>query len=249
MNDSQNDEKAAKCAIRNAKTKSAKQKLIARIARLVRQAGLTYPDWRYVAKHVRRKCELRPAKQPKRLPRVLTAEQFRAFYRIVDQADDAQHGLMLRLLFYTGVRVGELSRIEVADVDLETCKIFVRQGKGSKDRCVLFGRSFAVALRAHIANHPTNRWLFQTRRATRFSVRRVQQITKAYAERAGIVASPHSFRHACLTWLTRHSGMADAELQLLSGHERAETLRVYQHVAVDGDLQQKYEQAMRKIDL
>ena len=48
--------------------------------------------------------------------------------------EDVQHSLMLRLLFYTGVRVSELCNIQVADVDLETCKIRVNQGKGSKDQ-------------------------------------------------------------------------------------------------------------------
>ena len=83
---------------------------------------------------------------------------------MVDQADDVQHALMLRLFFYTGVRVSELCAIEVSHVDLENCKVFVDQGKGSKDRYVLFGKSFATALRAHIAAHPNNRRLFQTKR-------------------------------------------------------------------------------------
>ena len=59
----------------------------------------------------------------------------------MDQADDVQHALMLRLLFYTGVRVSELCNILVADVDLEACKIRINEGKGDKDRYVLFGKS------------------------------------------------------------------------------------------------------------
>ena len=227
----------------------AKSQIVAEFARIVRKYGLDYDGWRYIAKRVRQKCELRPAKRAKKLPRVLTADNFRLFYRVVDEADDVQHSLMLRLLFFTGVRVSELCRIEVADVDLENCKIFVNQGKGGKDRYVLFGKAFATALRTHIAAHPQNRWLFQTSRNTRFSTRRVQQIVKVYAERAEVKATPHSFRHQCLTWLTRHSGLADAEIQLISGHARRETLAVYQHVALDGELEGKYQEAMRKVDL
>jgi site-specific recombinase XerD len=51
---------------------------------------------------------------------------------------------------------------------------------------VLFGKTFATALRTHIAAHPNNRWLFQTRRNTRYTSRRVQQIVKQYAEQAGV---------------------------------------------------------------
>jgi len=237
------------CGSQKAKAKSPKARLVARIARLVKQAGLGYEDWRYIARQVRRKCDLRPAAKPKRLPRVLTADQFRAFYKAVDQASDVQHALMLRLLFYTGVRVSELCGIEVTDVDLENCKIFVNQGKGSKDRYVLFGKSFATALKTHIAAHPNNRWLFQTRRCGKFSTRRVQQLVKLYAERADVNATPHTFRHQAITWLTRTSGLADAELQLITGHARRETLAIYQHVAVDGQLADRYQQAMKEVGL
>jgi len=227
----------------------AKSKIVSQIARIVRKSGLGYDGWRYVSKKVRQVCDLRPAKKGRRLPRVLTAEEFRRFYQIVDRAEDVQHCLMLRLLFYTGVRVSELCRIQVSDVDLENCKIFVSQGKGSKDRVVLFGKGFATALRTHIAAHPHNRWLFQTRRATRYSTRRVEQIVKHYAEEAGVKCTPHTFRHQAISWLTRHSGMADAELQLITGHARRETLAIYQHVALDGQLEGKYQEAMGKVGL
>jgi integrase/recombinase XerD len=228
---------------------SAKSRLVARVSRLVRRAGLDYDGWRYISRRVRQECSLSPAKKRLRLPKVLTQEDFRRFYAFVDRADNVQHSLMLRLLFYTGVRVSELCNIEVGQVDLENCKIFIDQGKGSKDRYVLFGKSFATALRTHIAAHPDNRWLFQTRRSTRYSTRRVQQIVSAYAEKAGVKATPHTFRHQAITYLTRHSGLADAELQLITGHARRETLAIYQHVALDGDLEAKYQQAMKDADL
>ena len=193
--------------------------------------------------------DLRPAKKGRRLPRILNADDFRKFYIVVDQADDVQHALMLRLLFFTAVRVSELCNIEIGDIDLENCKIRINQGKGSKDRYVLFGKAFATALRTHIVAHPRNRWLFQTRLNKKFTTRRVQQIVKTYAEQAGVKATPHTFRHQAITWLTRHSGMADAELQLITGHARRETLAVYQHVALDGDLEKKYQETMRDVGL
>ena len=242
-------EKPSNCGSQNAKAKSPRARLIARVARLVKQFGLGYADWRYVARQVRRKCDLHPAAKPKRLPRVLTAEEFRRFYKVVDAAEDVQHALMLRLLFYTGVRVSELCGIEVANVDLEACKVFINQGKGAKDRYVLFGKSFSTTLRTHIAAHPTNRWLFQTRRCGKFSTRRVQQVVKLYAERAGVNATPHTFRHQAITFLTKNSGLADAELQLLTGHARRDTLQVYQHICVDGQLADRYQAAMKDAGL
>jgi integrase len=240
------DENDANCVTQNERAKS---EIVAQIARIVRRAGLDYVRWRYVAKQVRKQCDLRPAKKGRRLPRILNADDFRQFYQVVDRADNVQHALMLRLLFFTAVRVSELCNIAVPDVDLEACKIRINGGKGDKDRYVLFGKTFATALRTHMAAHPNNRWLFQTRRNTKYTTRRVQQIVKHYAGQAGVKASPHTFRHQAITWLTRHSGLADAELQLITGHARRETLAVYQHVALDGDLEQKYQEAMKKVDL
>jgi integrase len=232
-----------------ANAKSVKADLVQRIARLVRREGLDYETWRYVARRVRQACGLRPGKKPKRLPRVLTEDAFRRFYRAVDQAADVQHALMLRLLFYTGARVSELCNIAIQDVDLDNCKVRINDGKGRKDRYVLFGKSFATALRTHLAAHPKNRWLFQTRRNDKYTPRRVQQIVKQYATAAGVAATPHTFRHQAITWLTKRAGMADAELQLITGHARRETLAVYQHVAVDGQVAERYQQAMKDAGL
>lgn len=239
-------ENNADCESQNGKAKS---EIVSQVARIVRKAGLDYEGWRYIAKQVRQACELRPAKKGRRLPRILTAADFRKFYEVVDRADDVQHALMLRLLFFTGVRVSELCSIQVADVDLENCKIRINSGKGDKDRYVLFGKTFATALRTHVAAHPNNRWLFQTTRNSKFTTRRVQQIVKLYAEQADVMATPHTFRHQFITWLTRNSGLADAELQLITGHARRETLAIYQHVALDGDLERKFQEAMKLVDL
>ena len=239
-------ESTASFATQNEKAKS---KLVSQFAKIIRRAGLDYEGWRYIAKQVRKECSLSPAKKGRRLPKVLNADDFRHFYECVDRADDVQHSLMLRLLFQTAVRVSELCGIQVGDIDLENYKIRINGGKGDKDRYVLFGKSFSTALRTHIAAHPNNRWLFQTRRNTKYTTRRVQQIVKLYAEQAGVTATPHTFRHQCITWLTRYSGMADAELQLITGHARRETLAIYQHVALDGDLEAKFQEAMKKADL
>ena len=63
------------------------------------------------------------------------------------------------------------------------------------------------------------------------------------------MATPHTFRHQFITWLTRNSGLVDAELQLITGHARRETLAIYQHVALDGDLERKFQEAMKLVDL
>jgi integrase len=236
-------EKPANFAVRNAKAKLAR-----RIARLVRAAGLSYEDWRAVNKMVRRWAGLQRKKPARRLPNVLTDDAFKRFYRVVDDADDALHAVMLRLLFYTAVRVSELVSLRVEDVDLAGCRIRVNGGKGDKDRYVLFGKSFATTLRAYLASHPENVNLFESRLGTGFTARRVQQIVKRYADLAGVRATPHTFRHQAITWLTRQ-GMADSDLQLITGHASKATLAVYQHVALGKTTEERYNAAMKEVEL
>ena len=126
-------------------------------------------------------------------------------------------------------------------MDLENCKIFVNQGKGRRTATSCSARASPPPCVPTSPPIPHNRWLFQTRRCGKFSTRRVQQVVKLYAEQAGVNATPHTFRHQAITWLTKHSGLADAELQLITGHARRETLAIYQHVAVDGQLADKYQ--------
>lgn len=94
-----------------------------------------------------------------------------------------------------------------------------------------------------------NRYLFQTERCGKFSTRRVEHIVRKYALAAGVNATPHTFRHQAITWLTRTSGLADAELQLITGDAKRETLAIYQHVAVHGQVADKYQAAMKEVGL
>ena len=86
-------------------------------------------------------------------------------------------------MFYTAVRVSELVHIEVGDVDLDACKIFINRGKGAKDRYILFPASFRLVLKSHLHATPRNRYLFETRRFRPFTTRRIQQIVQDYREK------------------------------------------------------------------
>jgi integrase len=87
----------------------------------------------------------------------------------MDKTNDAPHSFMVRLLLFTAVQVSKLCNMQVADVDLDACKIRINQGKGSKDRYVLFGKGFGTAVRTHSAAHGSNRYLFQTRRNSKYT--------------------------------------------------------------------------------
>jgi integrase/recombinase XerD len=226
--------------------RSTKERAIKKIARIVKQEGWDYEDFRYAYRRVRKILDLQPSKKPKKLPRILSEEDFKRFYREIEKSDNLQHELMLKLLFFTGVRNQELVNIKMSDVYLDENKIFIEQGKGSKDRYVLLNQNFKTAIKVYIKSKPKNRFLFQTRNNTKYTTRRIQQIVKYYAEKVEIKATPHTFRHQAITWLTKH-GFTDTELMLITGHSSKESLKIYQHLTLN-DIQEKYQEAMRKLE-
>ncbi|HJY87613.1 MAG TPA: tyrosine-type recombinase/integrase, partial [Candidatus Acidoferrales bacterium] len=174
---------------------SEKTKLVRQITRLVRRACLDDEQFRSVSTAARRQLGLRRPPRSRVLPRILPKASLKKFFEAVDGSGNLQHQIMLRLLFYTAVRVRELVSIRVEDVDLEAQKIFICQGKGSKDRYILFPESFGLTLKACLAGHPNNRYVFESQRCTRYTARRIEQTVAHYHELAGICerVHPHLF--------------------------------------------------------
>ena len=94
----------------------AKENTIQKIAKIVRQEGWDYYDLRYAYGRVRKQLDLKPTKRTKNLPRLLSDEEVKKFYREIEKADNLQHELMLKLLFFTGVRNRELVNIRMNDI-------------------------------------------------------------------------------------------------------------------------------------
>ena len=215
----------------------------------MRQNRLTYEQFNLICRDVRKHMELRRPKRSRRLPKLLPDASLKNFYETMDKSGNLQHLILLRLLFYTAVRVSELTGMAVDDVDIEARKIFIDSGKGDRDRYILFPDSFALILQSHLAAHADNRYLFESRHRKRYSARRIQQIVKHYAEKAGIAAAvhPHLFRHQMLTWLTAQ-GLPDSAIQLISGHSSTKSLEVYQHLSL-AEVADTYQKAINQLEL
>src|SRR3984893_13221550 len=157
----------------NEKAKSA---VVAQLVRIARKARLWYDDFLYISQQARKKLGLRRGRKERRLPQLLADADLKRFFRTIQGCGGVQHEILLKLLFYTAVRVSELVHIEVGDVDLDACKIFINRGKGAKDRYILFPASFHLVLKSHLHATPRNRYLFETRRFGPFTTRRIQQM-------------------------------------------------------------------------
>lgn len=171
----------------------------------------------------------RPRKE-KRLPQVLSPEEVS---RLLKKARNHKHRAILMLLYSTGLRVGELIRLEPGDLDMDRGMVRVRGGKGAKDRVTLLADRAVEAVEIYRAAYPTGRWLFPGSRPDRhLTTRSVQRIVARAASAAGISkrVTPHTLRHSFATHLLE-GGTNLRLIQELLGHGSARTTQIYTHVA------------------
>ncbi len=148
---------------------------------------------------------------------------------------------VFELIYSTGLRVGELVRLDLADVDLGGLAVLVRRGKGGKDRLVPFGRPAAEALRAWLAVRGRlldpalgGEALFLGQRGRRLNDRQVRRVLSARLNNRGLDGrySPHSLRHSFATHLL--SAGADLKaIQEMLGHSSLATTERYTHLDLD----------------
>lgn len=205
-------------------------------------------------------ANLRPPKQPKRLPKALTIEQVE---KLLDAAgpppaagsgSDATGGAggatgdllglrdraLLELLYATGARVSEIVQLDVDD--MAHGDVLRVRGKGSKERIVPVGSYARAAVDAYLTRsrpelsrrgRATPR-LFLGARGAPLSRQSAWLVIHSAAERAHLTAhvSPHTLRHSFATHLLQ--GGADVRVvQELLGHASVATTQIYTYVSVD----------------
>jgi integrase/recombinase XerD len=170
----------------------------------------------------------------RRLPKALTLEQVERLLSapVGEEPAALRDRAMLELLYAGGLRVSELTGLDVDDVDLARRTVRCL-GKGSKERVVPVGRVAARALDAWLvrgrpALAPTEPALFVNQRGRRLTRQGGWKILKQHAESVGLgaVVSPHVLRHSFATHLLE--GGADVRVvQELLGHASVATTQVY----------------------
>ena len=195
---------------------------------------------------------LRNPKLPRRLPAFLTEGESAALLDLT--ATDfltARLGCLLELLYAAGLRVSELTGLDLQDLLMEQRTLRVL-GKGSKERLVPFHEKAAEVLRDYLArrreflaekNLPGTPALFLNQRGGRLTPTSVRAFLTGALERAALRArvSPHALRHSFATHLLSH-GMDLRAIQELLGHASLSTTQRYTHLDLE-QLARTYESA------
>lgn len=172
-------------------------------------------------------------KKQKRLPVVLSPREVALLLSVVG---NQKHKAMLKVAYDTGLRVSEVTHLQVDDIDSERMVIRVRQGKGQKDRYVTLSPTLLEELRAYWqAYRPARPWLFPGGRPDHpIGASTIQKVCRTAALQAGLAkkVSPHTLRHCFATHLLE-AGTNVRVIQELLGHGSLNTTVRYTHVAND----------------
>jgi integrase/recombinase XerD len=170
----------------------------------------------------------------RRLPRFLADDEPEKLLRATKRERDR---VLLILALYCGLRVSELTKLHVADLDLARRLLFVRQGKGGKDRTVPLPQKIITFVRGWIGSR-TDGLVFPSREGGgSLTNRAVQLLFKKLAVVAGLPGArearrvtPHKFRNAYASRLLE-SGAAIHEVRDLLGHASLAVTDLYSHAS------------------
>lgn len=171
----------------------------------------------------------RPEKE-QHLPKTLTPDEVA---RLLKQVGNLKHKCMLMLMYGSGLRVGELVRLRLKDLDFTEKTVFVDNGKHYKDRFSILSEKSIIYLKKYFEEHkPTPvDWVFESPDGGHYSTRSVQLIFAEALAKAHIKkqVSTHSLRHTFATELVKSTSDLDFVRKVL-GHASILTTQIYLHV-------------------
>lgn len=184
--------------------------------------------------------KLLAAKQPPRMPKVLSEAQVEALLAAPDVTTPLglRDRTMLELMYASGLRVSELVTLKTVHLGLVDGALRIT-GKGAKERLVPFGEEarawlvrYLAEARADILKAQVSDALFVTARGGPMTRQMFWRLIKQHALRGGVQVplSPHTLRHAFATHLLNHGADLRA-VQMLLGHSDISTTTIYTHVA------------------
>ena len=174
--------------------------------------------------------QLRTPKIKQTLPNTLHYEQLLQILKTTGNARFEDRDVaIIEVIYSCGLRVSELTSLNVSDVDLSQGFLSV-MGKGSKIRHTPLGRSAQEAISQHLKTHQANA-LFVNKNGDRIGVRSVQNMIKKRALAAGVKINvyPHMLRHAAATHFLQSSHDLRSTQEFL-GHASIKSTQVYTHL-------------------
>jgi integrase/recombinase XerD len=173
----------------------------------------------------------RPIKSVK-LPKVLSEEEV---IKILSTITNLKHRCIIFLIYSSGLRLSEVANLTIKDVLSDRGLLFVKGGKGKKDRTTILSEKVLKLMRSYYKEYKPKVYLFEGIEGGKYSKRSIQQILKTALQKASYAkgASIHTLRHSFATHLLER-GTDLRYIQALLGHESSRTTEIYTHITTKG---------------
>ncbi len=171
------------------------------------------------------KLFLPPRKGSWRLPEVFSPKEVE---RLLCANGKLRDRCLLMTAYATGVRLSELVRLKVSDIDSERMTVRVEQGKGKKDRYTILSQRLLEELRSYWKVHRSKSWLFPNAKGGPLSIDYAQRIYNLAKLKAGIHKGKgiHTLRHCFATHLLE-AGVDLVTIKTLLGHNSLQSTQRY----------------------
>lgn len=171
----------------------------------------------------------RPRRE-KRLPEILSREEVKG---LIEAIPNLKHQTAIMVMYSGGLRIGEVVKLKVKDIDSDRMLIRIEQAKGKKDRYTLLSPTTLIWLRRYWKYYrPIGQWLFEgADKRDHWSISSLRHVFNRAIAKAGIrkEVSSHILRHSFATHLLEQ-GVDTLTIKELLGHSQLQTTAKYLHV-------------------
>ena len=168
----------------------------------------------------------------RRLPKILREEELKVFF---NACENYKYKTIFMMIYGSGLRISEAVNIRVEDIDSENMRLFVRNGKGERERYTVLPEASLEMLRKCYKKYKPNHkdgYMFLNREGNPLKVERLRVFFRRYRRQAGISEEfiVHSLRHSFATKLVEE-GVPLVQVKELLGHSCIRSTMTYVHVA------------------
>ena len=181
-----------------------------------------------VLKQERVVYDLPRPKKSFQLPKIFSEKEIKS---LLQALENIKHQCILLTIYSTGIRLSELLNLRLQDIDSKRMSVFIKGGKGKKDRYTVLSPMLLKHLRHYYKIYLPEYWLFEGQSGGQYSPRSVQQILRKAIKKSGVnsFGTVHTLRHSFATHLLEN-GTDLRYIQHLLGHNSTKTTEIYTHI-------------------
>ena len=167
-------------------------------------------------------------KKPQLLPKTLNSEEVKKLFQVTE---NPKHRIILQLCYGMGLRVSEIAKLKIEDIDSQNLRVHIKNAKGKKDRIVVLPETILEEMRIYYKKYKPQNYLFEGQFGSHISTRTIQIIFRNAMSKAGIskTVGVHGLRHSYATHLLEY-GTDIRLIKELLGHNNIKTTEIYTHI-------------------